>query len=275
MSFEKGCYVGQETVARLHWRGKPNRHLRGLELSEPVPAGSVLLAGEREVGRVTSPVVHPERGPIALALVRREVAPGDPVAVRPAEDGAEAAAGGAGVTGRVVALSPCSIRYMAYTSRVLVVARQTAASDDLRDALLRRAERGPIAITLLMPAPRIGFDGQEAAKPELEAALARLRDAGLDATGVVGDCNPLEAVAEVWSPGAFDEVVVSTLPGATSKWMVMDFPHRVGRMTDVPVAHVIARPPGYATPRVGPAPRHEREPLGPLAALAWPQPRGS
>src|SRR5207302_3516715 len=35
VSFTKGCYVGQETVARLHWRGKPNRHLRGLRLSAP------------------------------------------------------------------------------------------------------------------------------------------------------------------------------------------------------------------------------------------------
>ena len=39
VSFTKGCYVGQETVARLHYRGKPNRHLRGLRLSEPASAG--------------------------------------------------------------------------------------------------------------------------------------------------------------------------------------------------------------------------------------------
>ena len=52
MSFTKGCYVGQETVARLHWRGKPNRHLRGLRLSEPVAPGTPLVLGEREVGSV-------------------------------------------------------------------------------------------------------------------------------------------------------------------------------------------------------------------------------
>src|SRR4029079_8551460 len=40
VSFTKGCYVGQETVARLHWRGKPNRHLRGLRLSEPAQPGA-------------------------------------------------------------------------------------------------------------------------------------------------------------------------------------------------------------------------------------------
>jgi folate-binding protein YgfZ len=76
VSFEKGCYVGQETVARLHWRGKPNRHLRGLRLSAPAPAGSALRLGEREVGTITSPVVSPALGPIALALVRREAEPG-------------------------------------------------------------------------------------------------------------------------------------------------------------------------------------------------------
>jgi folate-binding protein YgfZ len=88
VSFTKGCYVGQETVARLHWRGKPNRHLRGLRLAAPAATGEPLRAGERDVGRVGSSVVSPRLGPIALALVRREVAPGDAVAVGP--DGVEA-----------------------------------------------------------------------------------------------------------------------------------------------------------------------------------------
>jgi folate-binding protein YgfZ len=87
VSFTKGCYVGQETVARLHYRGKPNRHLRGLRLSEPVPTGTPLRLGEKEVGRVGSSVVSPARGPIALAIVRREASPGD---VLSAGDGATA-----------------------------------------------------------------------------------------------------------------------------------------------------------------------------------------
>jgi tRNA-modifying protein YgfZ len=77
VSFTKGCYVGQETVARLHWRGKPNRHLRGLRLSEPVPTGTPLRLGERELGRVGTSVVSPRHGAIALAIVRREAGPGD------------------------------------------------------------------------------------------------------------------------------------------------------------------------------------------------------
>ena len=52
VSFTKGCYVGQETVARLHYRGKPNRHLRGLRLSAPASPGDELRLGEKVVGRL-------------------------------------------------------------------------------------------------------------------------------------------------------------------------------------------------------------------------------
>jgi folate-binding protein YgfZ len=79
VSFTKGCYVGQETVARLHYKGKPNRRLRGLRLSEPVATGTELRLGERTVGRLGSSVVSPSLGPIGLALVRREAGPGDAV----------------------------------------------------------------------------------------------------------------------------------------------------------------------------------------------------
>jgi folate-binding protein YgfZ len=81
VDFEKGCYVGQETVARLHWRGKPNRHLRGLRLSQPAERGEEIRLGERVVGRVGSSCVSPTLGPIALALIRREAEPGASVAV--------------------------------------------------------------------------------------------------------------------------------------------------------------------------------------------------
>jgi folate-binding Fe-S cluster repair protein YgfZ len=81
VSFTKGCYVGQETVARLHYRGKPNRHLRGLRLSAPVEPGTPVVAGEREVGRIGSAAVSPRLGPIALAILRREAQPGSTVTI--------------------------------------------------------------------------------------------------------------------------------------------------------------------------------------------------
>jgi folate-binding protein YgfZ len=89
VSFEKGCYVGQETVARLHWRGKPNRRLRGLRLSAPGAHGDPILADDRRLGTVGSACVSPVHGPIALAILRREAEPGDTVRVGSA-DGATA-----------------------------------------------------------------------------------------------------------------------------------------------------------------------------------------
>jgi folate-binding protein YgfZ len=89
VSFTKGCYVGQEPVARMHHRGRPNRHLRGLRLDAPVTAGEPLFAGEREVGRLTSAVDSPRLGPVGLGIVRKEVEPGERVT---------AGAGGVGAT---------------------------------------------------------------------------------------------------------------------------------------------------------------------------------
>jgi folate-binding protein YgfZ len=93
VSFTKGCYIGQETVARLHYKGKPNRRLRGLRLSAPTEPGSTLWLDEKEVGRLGGSCVSPAHGPIALAIVRRE-----------AEPGAELRVGEDGVTARVVDL---------------------------------------------------------------------------------------------------------------------------------------------------------------------------
>jgi folate-binding protein YgfZ len=93
VSFTKGCYVGQETVARLHYKGKPNRHLRGLRLAEPVERGAEIRFGDRVVGEIGSTAVSPANGPIALALVRRE-----------AEPGAEVHVGDAAIEGRVAEL---------------------------------------------------------------------------------------------------------------------------------------------------------------------------
>lgn len=86
VSFTKGCYVGQETVARLHYRGKPNRRLRGLRLSGRAESGDELDFDGRSVGRLASVVQSPRLGPIGLALVRREAPPGTHVTVGGAGD---------------------------------------------------------------------------------------------------------------------------------------------------------------------------------------------
>ncbi|HEX4010041.1 MAG TPA: glycine cleavage T C-terminal barrel domain-containing protein [Solirubrobacteraceae bacterium] len=81
VSFAKGCYVGQETVARLFYRGKPNRRLQGLRLSAPAATGAEIRFGDRVVGHLGSVAESPSRGWIALALVRREAPAGSDVSV--------------------------------------------------------------------------------------------------------------------------------------------------------------------------------------------------
>jgi folate-binding protein YgfZ len=79
VSFTKGCYVGQETVARLYYRGKPNRRLRGLRLAAPAQTGDEISFGDRVVGQLGSVAESPALGAVALALVRREAPPGSHV----------------------------------------------------------------------------------------------------------------------------------------------------------------------------------------------------
>jgi folate-binding protein YgfZ len=93
VDFEKGCYIGQEPVARLHYRGKPNRRLRGLRLTAPAAHGEALRLGDREVGTVGTACISPALGPIALAVIRRE-----------AEEGAELTVGNGEAKAEVVEL---------------------------------------------------------------------------------------------------------------------------------------------------------------------------
>jgi folate-binding protein YgfZ len=83
ISFTKGCYTGQETVARVHFRGHVNRHVRGLVGDAPLPRHARILdANGKDVGDVRSTGISPRLGNIALAMIRREVEPGNRVVVQ-------------------------------------------------------------------------------------------------------------------------------------------------------------------------------------------------
>jgi hypothetical protein len=126
---------------------------------------------------------------------------------------------------------------MAWEFHVLVVANVTATSDELLIALKEREKQGACRFTLVMP--RSG-DG---AKERLEAALKTMRDAGLGkVVGHVGDPDPVVAAMEAWDPMTFDEIVVSTLPTGVSRWLGLDLPRRLEKLTGVAVRHVVAEP---------------------------------
>lgn len=74
VDFDKGCYLGQETVARIHYRGQVNRLLCRLRSEESVETGRTLVRERREVGVITSVAPRAHGGPMALAYVRRELA---------------------------------------------------------------------------------------------------------------------------------------------------------------------------------------------------------
>ncbi|HEX5899947.1 MAG TPA: hypothetical protein VFY32_11160 [Solirubrobacteraceae bacterium] len=145
---------------------------------------------------------------------------------------------------------------MAFTTRLLVVANRTVDSPELLDALRRRAERGPIHVTMLAPS---NFAERMEARERLQSAAASLEAAGIEAAGLVGDADPIVAVQEEWNPGRYDEVVVSTLAAGSSQWLQVNLPHRVARLTDCQVRHVSVPPGRAAPPRAEPLP--ERRPM--------------
>jgi hypothetical protein len=158
---------------------------------------------------------------------------------------------------------------MPWKYSVLVIANVTAGSDELLDALKRRAEKGSARFTLLVPATGGGRGGREAAEARLETALERMRSAGLEITGRVGDSDPVAAVYDVWDPRSWDEIVVATLSGEASRWLEIDLPRRVERITGMPVTHVVAHEPRTPPPGT-PPPEHDRwGVLAPLQPLSW------
>jgi hypothetical protein len=126
---------------------------------------------------------------------------------------------------------------MTFKTRVLVLANQTADSEGLTEALRRRADRGDVTFRLIVPAGRGGVDN--GAHEQLDSALRRFRDAGLQVDGHVCDPDPIVGVHEAWDPREFDEVIVSTLSRDSSRWVESGLPHRIARLTDAPVEHVV------------------------------------
>ena len=110
------------------------------------------------------------------------------------------------------------------TARVLVVANRTAATHRLLDAVRRRADEGPCTFALLIP----DVTDRTAANWTLESALPLLqRSARGTVEGLVGGADPFESVKDAVRERAFDEIIISTLPRRTSKWLRRDLIRRV------------------------------------------------
>lgn len=140
---------------------------------------------------------------------------------------------------------------MAEKAQVLVVANQTAESEELLAALKGRADQGPVEFTVLIPATPHGvawaadmFAGEEEAGYHRDALVERLRSIGLDVnTAKVGDPDALAAIQDEvnLADGKYDELIVSTLPRRLSKWLHLDLPSKAEACTRLPVLHITAR----------------------------------
>jgi len=136
---------------------------------------------------------------------------------------------------------------------VLVVANRTASSDELLEALRERDRRSPATFHLVVPATARGVSwvadmhaGTDAAEHDLDGALERLRAAGLDVDGVIGDPDPVAAVQDAANQRTYDEVIVSTLHKHVSRWLKLDLPSKAAHATGLPVTHVEARAKSHA-----------------------------
>src|SRR5689334_14491298 len=131
--------------------------------------------------------------------------------------------------------------------RCLIVANQTLASAELLHEVLAR-KNDETEFRVLVPASHIeGVVSTEGAaiaraRVALEQALAGFREEGIDATGEVGDGDPVLAVGDVLNRYDIDEIVVSTLPPGVSRWLKRDLPNRLRRRYDIPVTHVAMSP---------------------------------
>jgi hypothetical protein len=161
---------------------------------------------------------------------------------------------------------------VALRKSVLVVANVTAASDELCRELSERAKLEPAAFTLVVPATHAS-GGRTAAEETLAHALERLREAGIDADGTVGHSDPMVAVNDAWDPRRYDEIIISTLPMGSSRWLHAGLPERIFKLTGQP--HHLDAPQAARAHRSGTSPRAPRTRPAVGAGLGWSARRSS
>jgi hypothetical protein len=137
---------------------------------------------------------------------------------------------------------------MSEQAHVLLVAHLTAATAELLEVVRERARRAPTTFHLVVPSQPHGMHrvvdpedaGGDEAQAVLDSALPKLSEAaGSQVTGSIGDAEPLMAIEDAVNLGAYDEIIVSTLPPRVSRWLKLDLVSKA-RGLGLPVTHVEA-----------------------------------
>jgi hypothetical protein len=130
--------------------------------------------------------------------------------------------------------------------QLLVITNETAEGDVLHDAVVRLAPRPQDRVQVVAPAlnSRLRYwlsdedDARAEAEDRLQRCVARLRAAGVSASGRIGDADPLQAIADALALRPVDEVLIATHPEGASHWLERDLVSRALRF-GLPVAHVV------------------------------------
>jgi len=132
-------------------------------------------------------------------------------------------------------------------STILIIANETLASPSLAQAVNERLAGGSAEFVVVVPATpiehRLTWDEDEAiaaAQERLNGLLERIRDLGATASGEVGNRDPVTAARDAILSRRVDEVILSTLPVARSRWLRQDVPSKLRSAMDVPVTVINA-----------------------------------
>jgi hypothetical protein len=131
--------------------------------------------------------------------------------------------------------------------RYLIVGNQTLAGGHLVAKVTECLAAGPSRFHLLAPAtpprlmspPRQG-EARDVARANLEPAIELFAALGADVTGEVGHESVVQAISDVLGREDFDEIIVSTLPHAVSRWLRLDVPRRLSSAFSIPVTYLVA-----------------------------------
>jgi hypothetical protein len=131
--------------------------------------------------------------------------------------------------------------------RILVVANETVAGATLRDAIRAATERGSAHVRVVSPALNSPLrhwasdddSARSRAQARLDASLERLREAGIEASGEIGDSDPLQAIEDALRTFGPDEVIISTHPEGRSNWLERGVVSAARQRFAIPITHVV------------------------------------
>jgi nucleotide-binding universal stress UspA family protein len=148
---------------------------------------------------------------------------------------------------RAPTTTPVPVEHAPGERRILVVANETVGGEALRDCIRQKTEGARGSVLVVSPALNSRLKhwvsdedpARAEAQARLDASLARLRDAGLDARGEVGDSDPLQAIEDALRTFGADELIISTHPEGRSHWLERRVVETARERFAVPVTHVV------------------------------------